>query len=377
MLMTMKQSNDSGPENYEFITEPSPIEPEGPIRLLGGNTETMGRLQVKINNEWGTVCNYGWTQKNAALVCQQLGFVLNPDDWMVERNELPDAGTTEKIILSNVRCDDFDMDITKCEAESANSFENSCTHENDVGVKCYKTSWAGVRFAGLAERSNIQYLTIEQSGLLDYATNSFKPALQLDFARHNFENIKITNNFHDGLGVLYSDIYTDDTINIIKNSEFTNNKGAGISLKQYGLNIYASNIEGNKIGIKHDSSISGLKQREFTGWFVDQEESYVYRPILIPYYSSLNKIELQHGESKYLVTQKVKGEIITDKYIIRCDPGWVIGIQLLNPIENRSTEEIFIVDSLAHTEKSTRWSLKARSYCIPNYFKQLRNYLRV
>ncbi|KAL3267568.1 hypothetical protein HHI36_011686 [Cryptolaemus montrouzieri] len=352
-------------ENLEFVTEIMTVEAKGPIRLLGGNTETMGRLQVKINNEWGTVCNYGWTQANAALVCQQLGFVLNPDDWIVERSDLPDAGTTEKILLSDVQCDAFDIDITKCKAEHADSFENSCSHENDVGIKCYKTSWAGIRFAGLAERSNIQYLTIEQSGLLDYATSTFKPALQLDFARHNFENIKITNNFQDGLGVLYADIYTDDTINIIKNSEFTNNKGAGISIKQLGLNIYGSTIEGNKIGIKHDSAISGLQQREFTGWFVDQEESFVYRPILIPYYSSERNIELQHGESKHLVTQKVEGEVITQTYIVRCDPGWVLGIQLLNPIDNSSTEQIFIRDSLTITDKSDRWSLKTDLTVFP------------
>ncbi|XP_045480313.1 protein bark beetle isoform X1 [Harmonia axyridis] len=350
--------NETFNPDMEYATEFSPLEPKGSIRLLGGNTDTTGRLQVKINNEWGTVCNYGWTRENAALVCQQLGFVLNPDDWIVERNELPDAGITEKILLSNVQCDDFDMDITKCRAERPNSFENSCTHENDVGVKCYKTSWAGVRFAGLAERSNIQYLTIEQSGLLDYATNSFKPALQLDFARHNFENIKITNNFQDGLGILYSDIFTDDTINIIKNSEFSNNKGAGISIKQFGLNVYGSVIEGNKIGVKHDSSLPGLQQREFTGWFVDQEENYVYRPISIPYYTGSRNIELQHGETKYLVTQRVEGNVIMDNYMIRCDPGWVIGIQLLNPIENRSTEEIFIKDALTSNGKSDRWSLK-------------------
>ncbi|CAG2067771.1 unnamed protein product, partial [Timema podura] len=130
---------------------------------------------VRIGSTWGTVCNYGWTILDAALVCHQLGLVLNPDDWFLQRSEIPDAGTTEPVVLSNVCCNEDDIDITKCRSESINQFENSCGHENDVGLRCYESSWAGVRFGVLAEPSNLQYITVEKAGLLDYATNAFKP----------------------------------------------------------------------------------------------------------------------------------------------------------------------------------------------------------
>ncbi|CAH0560148.1 unnamed protein product [Brassicogethes aeneus] len=342
-------------ENTEVITE---VEPKIPIRLLGGNTETEGRLQIKVNNQWGTVCNYGWTIENAALVCQQLGYVLNPFDWFIERSEIPEAGTSEKVILSNVQCDDFDLDITKCKAERLDNFENSCTHENDVGVRCYKTSWAGVRFSALSERSNIQFMTIEKAGLLDYATNTFKPALQLDFSRHNFENIKVSNNYYHGLGVVYSDIYTDDTVNTIKNSEFSDNKGAGVAFKQFGYNIFGSVIERNQIGVKHDPMLTGLQQRELAGWFIKTEDDSNYSPLKIPDTEGLTTIYLQRGESKYFVTSKVEKENIFRSYNIKCDPGWVVGLQLLNPVENRSTESIKIHDSLTYNNYSDIWDLK-------------------
>ena len=45
------------------------------------------------------MCNYGWTKIDAAVVCHQLGLVLNPKDWYLQRSEIPQAGTAEKILL--------------------------------------------------------------------------------------------------------------------------------------------------------------------------------------------------------------------------------------------------------------------------------------
>lgn len=351
--LTLEEENPVEP-----VTEVVEVESKIPVRLLGGKTDTEGRLQVKINNEWGTVCNYGWNIKDAALVCHQLGLALNPYDWYLERNEIPDAGTSERVILSNVQCEDHDIDITKCRAERRDDFENSCPHENDVGVRCYKTSWAGVRFGVLAERSNLQYITIEKSGLLDYAVNAFKPALQMDFARHNFEDIRITDNFHDGLGIMYSDIYTEDIVNEVKNSEFINNKGAGISFKQLGLKVYGGIIENNYIGIEHNPALTGLQQRELSGWFASDEPEISYRPFWIPQQNDVNELYINQGETKYMVTSAVNGDSITRSYRIRCIPGFVLGIQLLNPIENRSSEVIVIHDSQTYNNRSDVWYLK-------------------
>ncbi|XP_046962256.1 protein bark beetle [Vanessa cardui] len=350
---------------YETDTELEPTtpgyqEPIVPIRLLGGRTPHEGRLQVRIDNKWGTICNYRWNIINAALVCNQLGLALNPDDWFLEPNEIPDAGISEDIVLSNVECTEFDNDITKCKAETLESFENSCTHENDVGIRCYETSWAGVRFSVIAERADLQYVSIEKAGLLDYSSNSFKPALQIDFARHSLESVKIANNYHDGLGILYSDLYGSDAINTVRNSEFSNNKGSGISFKQLGLKVYSSVIENNEIaGISHNPHITGPQQREISGWFnldpsFDMNESN-YHPIMVPEYET--DISLVNGETRHIVFTKNNNENIVKTYNIRCNPGYVLGLQLLNPIHNFSTESICIYDSQNINEASTVWCL--------------------
>ncbi|RVE49659.1 hypothetical protein evm_005716 [Chilo suppressalis] len=342
------------------LTTPGYIEPIVPIRLLGGRTQHEGRLQVRINEKWGTVCNYRWNIMNAAVVCNQLGFALNPDDWFLEPYEIPSAGITEDIILSNVECTEFDSDITKCKAETRDQFENSCTHENDVGIRCYETSWAGVRFSVISERTDLQYVTIEKAGLLDYSSNSFKPALQMDFARHGLESVRISNNYHDGLGVLYSDLYGADAINTVRNSEFSNNRGSGISFKQLGLKVHTSLIENNEVaGISHNPHLTGLQQREIAGWFnldpgFNMDESN-YRPIFIPDYET--DISLVNGETRYIVFSKHYGENVMKTFNIRCNPGYVLGLQLLNPIHNFSTENICIYDSQNINSGSTQWCL--------------------
>jgi hypothetical protein len=45
------------------------------------------------------------------------------------------------------------------------------------------------------------------------------------------------NNLQDGLGILYSDLYSAGVANTVKNSEFSGNRGNGISFRQLGLKI--------------------------------------------------------------------------------------------------------------------------------------------
>ncbi len=47
----------------------------GEIRLAGGTTEFNGRLEVCVNQQWGTVCDAGtWGNVDASVVCRQFGF---------------------------------------------------------------------------------------------------------------------------------------------------------------------------------------------------------------------------------------------------------------------------------------------------------------
>ncbi|NXT00738.1 NETR protein, partial [Jacana jacana] len=56
------QSSQSWKENFQ-----SP-----PIRLMDGENKKEGRVEIFINGQWGTICDDGWSDKDAAVVCRQL-----------------------------------------------------------------------------------------------------------------------------------------------------------------------------------------------------------------------------------------------------------------------------------------------------------------
>ena len=44
------------------------------LRIVDGPNDLEGRLEVCLNNVWGTVCSNSWDNNDAAVACRQLGL---------------------------------------------------------------------------------------------------------------------------------------------------------------------------------------------------------------------------------------------------------------------------------------------------------------
>ena len=48
--------------------------PSGDVRLVGGSVADEGRVELCLNNAWGTICDDGFDVNDANVICRQLGY---------------------------------------------------------------------------------------------------------------------------------------------------------------------------------------------------------------------------------------------------------------------------------------------------------------
>ena len=47
---------------------------DGQVRLVDGDTDVEGRVEICFNWRWGTISGDGWTQTESTVVCNDLGY---------------------------------------------------------------------------------------------------------------------------------------------------------------------------------------------------------------------------------------------------------------------------------------------------------------
>ncbi|XP_056014421.1 deleted in malignant brain tumors 1 protein-like [Ostrea edulis] len=99
-----------------------------PIRLSRGQSEFQGRVEVYVNNEWGTICDDGWGQDEARVICRTLGY---SEYGVAVSNGLFGEGSGP-IVLDDVHCRGDENSVVDCSYSSV----HNCNHGEDAGAIC-------------------------------------------------------------------------------------------------------------------------------------------------------------------------------------------------------------------------------------------------
>ncbi|XP_039885551.1 deleted in malignant brain tumors 1 protein-like isoform X10 [Simochromis diagramma] len=101
------------------------------IRLSGsGSTRCSGRVEVYVNNIWGTVCDDGWDLNDAQVVCRQ----INCERALGALQSAHFGAGTGEIWLDDVTCSGNESSLTECQHSGFGS--NRCEHGQDAAVIC-------------------------------------------------------------------------------------------------------------------------------------------------------------------------------------------------------------------------------------------------
>ena len=102
------------------------------VRLVGGPDAFSGRVEVKYQGRWGTICDDMWDDADAAVVCRSLGL----GGGAAHVNALHGPGNGP-IWLDDVECSGTEKDLVECShAGWAEVNGQRCSHREDASVTC-------------------------------------------------------------------------------------------------------------------------------------------------------------------------------------------------------------------------------------------------
>ncbi|CAL8363598.1 unnamed protein product [Lota lota] len=108
----------------------TPVSTRYQVQLVNGRGRCEGRVEVRYNGPWGTVCDDDWDMVDANVVCRQLDCGLA----MAVGTSSQFGQGSGAIFLDNVDCKGGETDLSQC--GSLGWGVHNCYHYEDVAVYC-------------------------------------------------------------------------------------------------------------------------------------------------------------------------------------------------------------------------------------------------
>ncbi|NWV49759.1 C163A protein, partial [Daphoenositta chrysoptera] len=100
------------------------------LRVMGGENECSGRVEIWHQGSWGTICDDAWDVADANVVCRQLGC----GSAVSALGEAAFGEGTGPIWLEKVHCKGTELSLWDCPAKPL--FGKNCDHKEDAAVNC-------------------------------------------------------------------------------------------------------------------------------------------------------------------------------------------------------------------------------------------------
>jgi len=125
---------------------------EKDFRILdeNGKLSNEGRLEVRTNGEWGTICAFGNNKSSAKRICKDIGYKdgewKTPNDAKAVNyckffNGKSHCGAkSQPIHFSHISCTDLDSNFNSCNKLLAD--RKKCTHDFDAIIKCFNQNFS-------------------------------------------------------------------------------------------------------------------------------------------------------------------------------------------------------------------------------------------
>eukprot|EP00794_Sanderia_malayensis_P005465 gene5465-6148_t len=110
-----------------------PFSQEPEVRLVGGPSKMIGRVEVKVKNKWYGVCGIGFTNRAAEIVCRELGL-----GYAKRGFSSASYGFAHRIAMSDIKCSGDENSLKDC--HHAGYFRGGCRYYEMASVECSKTA---------------------------------------------------------------------------------------------------------------------------------------------------------------------------------------------------------------------------------------------
>ena len=128
---------------------------DGDVRLVNGSQPYRGRVEVCLNEVWGTICadisrsRWDWSLVEANVVCRQLGYPgacenslyifdnsinINYCEPLIDNSSYNFGSGSVPINLNYVHCTGTESTILDCPYSSASSY--CASYKGIIGVEC-------------------------------------------------------------------------------------------------------------------------------------------------------------------------------------------------------------------------------------------------